>query len=117
MNEQQTFQKITQATIEEHRQIEFYLDQVSVTLDGLDATGTDVEPMRRLAAQIDGLKERLIEHHQSEEEGGLFQDDLPATDPDDVRPELLEVGVFEEELPRHSGSVPRSRSLNVATSR
>ena len=30
MSEQQTFQKITQATIEEHRQIEFYLDQVSV---------------------------------------------------------------------------------------
>lgn len=73
MNEQQTFQKITQATIDEHRQIEFYLDQVSVTLDGLRAEGTDVEPMRRLAAQIDGLKERLVEHHQSEEEGGLFQ--------------------------------------------
>lgn len=73
MSEQQTFQKITQATIEEHRQIEFYLDQVSVTLDGLREDGTDVEPMRRLAAQIEGLKERLTEHHQSEEEGGLFQ--------------------------------------------
>lgn len=73
MSEQQTFQKITQATIEEHRQIEFYLDQVSVTLDGLSEDGTDVEPMRRLAAQIEGLKERLTEHHQSEEEGGLFQ--------------------------------------------
>ena len=73
MSEQQTFQKITQATIEEHRQIEFYLDQVSVTLDGLDDDDTDVEPMRRLAAQIEGLKERLAEHHQTEEEGGLFQ--------------------------------------------
>jgi hypothetical protein len=73
MSEQQTFQKITQATIEEHRQIEFYLDQVSVTLDGLREDGNDVEPMRRLAAQIDGLRERLVEHHQSEEDGGLFQ--------------------------------------------
>jgi len=73
MSEQQTFQKITQATIEEHRQIDFYLDQVSVTLDGLREGGADVEPMRRLAAQIEGLKERLTEHHQTEEQGGLFQ--------------------------------------------
>ena len=73
MSEQQTFQKISQATIEEHRQIDFYLDQVSVTLDGLRGEGADVEPMRRLAAQIQGLKERLTEHHQTEEEGGLFQ--------------------------------------------
>jgi hemerythrin-like domain-containing protein len=73
MSEQQTFQKITQATIEEHRQIDFYLDQVSVTLDTLRDEDTDVEPMRRLAAQIEGLKERLAEHHQTEEGGGLFQ--------------------------------------------
>ena len=73
MSEQQTFQKITQTTIEEHKQIEFYLDQVSVTLDSLREDATDVEPMRRLAAQIEGLKERLVEHHQTEEEGGLFQ--------------------------------------------
>jgi hemerythrin-like domain-containing protein len=73
MSEQQTFQKITQATIEEHKQIDFYLDQVSVTLDSLREEDTDVEPMRRLAAQIEGLKERLVEHHQTEEEGGLFQ--------------------------------------------
>jgi hemerythrin-like domain-containing protein len=73
MSEQQTFQKITQATSEEHKQIDFYLDQVSVTLDSLREEDTDVEPMRRLAAQIEGLKERLVEHHQTEEEGGLFQ--------------------------------------------
>ena len=29
--------------------------------------------MRRLAAQIEGLKERLVEHHAAEERGGLFQ--------------------------------------------
>ena len=73
MSEQQTFQKITRATIEEHRQIDFYLDQISVALDGLSEGDTDVEPMRRLAAQIEGLKERLAEHHQVEEQGGLFQ--------------------------------------------
>jgi hypothetical protein len=73
MTRQQTFQRITQQTIEEHRQIGFYLDQITITLDSLDGKAKDVEPMRRLAAEIEGLKERLVEHHQSEEQGGLFQ--------------------------------------------
>ena len=73
MSGQQTFQRITQATIEEHRQINFYLDQISQSLDVLRGDGPSVEPMRRLAAQIEGLKERLAEHHQAEESGGLFQ--------------------------------------------
>jgi len=72
MSGQQTFQRITQATIEEHGQINFYLDQISQSLDVLRGDGPTVEPMRRLAAQIEGLKERLAEHHQAEE-GGLFQ--------------------------------------------
>jgi len=29
--------------------------------------------MRRLAAQIEGLKERLVVHHRAEEQDGLFQ--------------------------------------------
>ena len=69
----QTLQQRTQSILEEHRQIHFYLDQVEVTLDGLHSDLTDREPMRRLAAQIEGLKERLVEHHRSEETGGLFQ--------------------------------------------
>jgi hypothetical protein len=73
MSGQQTFQRITQATIEEHRQIDFYLDQIGQSLDALRGDGSSVEPMRRLAAQIEGLKERLAEHHQAEEVGGLFQ--------------------------------------------
>jgi len=73
MSGQQTFQRITQATIEEHRQIDFYLDQISQSLAALRGDGPSVEPMRRLAAQIEGLKERLAEHHQAEEAGGLFQ--------------------------------------------
>lgn len=69
----QIFQKITQETLEDHRQIHFYLDQIAITLASLREGLSDVEPMRRLAAQLTGLRERLIEHHQSEEEDGLFQ--------------------------------------------
>jgi hypothetical protein len=59
--------------LEEHRQVHFYLDQISHSLSRLEHGVTDVEPMRRLAAQLQGLKERLSEHQQSEEEGGMFQ--------------------------------------------
>ncbi len=69
----QTLEQRTKNTLEEHRQIYFYLDQVEVTLNGLRDGLSDSEPMRRLAAQIEGLKERLIDHHQAEEQGGLFQ--------------------------------------------
>ncbi len=69
----QTLEQRTQNTLEEHRQIHFYLDQVEVTLDELRGGRSDSEPMRRLAAQIEGLKERLVDHHKTEEQGGLFQ--------------------------------------------
>ncbi len=77
MSGSQTFQRITRQTIDEHRQIHFYLDQVSLTLKSLGG-GTELEPLRRLAAQIEGLKERLLEHHHAEEKGGLFQAILEA---------------------------------------
>ena len=77
MSGSQTFQRITRQTIDEHRQIHFYLDQVSLTLKSL-GSGSEVEPLRRLAAQIEGLKERLLEHHHAEEKGGLFQAILEA---------------------------------------
>jgi len=77
MSGSQTFQRITRQTIDDHRQIHFYLDQVALTLQGI-GSGTDLEPLRRLAAQIEGLKERLLEHHQAEEQGGLFQAILEA---------------------------------------
>ena len=67
-----TIQRITSETLEEHRQIHFYLDQIAVSLRTLGDDPTDVEPMRRLGAQIEGLKERLVEHHQTEEDG-VFQ--------------------------------------------
>ena len=68
-----TSQQLAQEALEEHQQIHFYLDQISNTLEGLRMELSDVEPMRRLAAQIEGLKERLKEHHQLEERGGLFR--------------------------------------------
>jgi len=69
----QTLEQRTQSILEEHRQIHFYLDQVEVTLNELTGGHSDGEPMGRLAAQIEGLRERLVEHHEAEECGGLFQ--------------------------------------------
>jgi hemerythrin-like domain-containing protein len=69
----QTFEGLSQETLEDHRQIHFYLDQIARSLDKLKGQLADVEPMRRLAAEIQGLKERLQEHQDSEERGGLFQ--------------------------------------------
>jgi hypothetical protein len=77
MSGSQTFQRITRQTIDEHRQIHFYLDQVALTLKSIGG-GTTEEALRRLAAQIEGLKERLLEHHHAEEKGGLFQAILEA---------------------------------------
>lgn len=72
-----TFQR-PRDVIEEHRQIHFFLDQVSHTLKGLGPGLADVGPMRRLAAQLEALKERLQEHLQAEEHEGLFQAILEA---------------------------------------
>lgn len=69
----QTFQRITRDIIEQHRQIHFYLDQIEQTLKGLGGDPQDVEPMRRLAAQLEGLREQLVEHHETEERDGMFQ--------------------------------------------
>jgi hypothetical protein len=68
-----TFEGLTREALEEHRQIHFYFDQMAHSLQKLRDGLADVEPMRRLAAEIQGLKERLQEHQQKEEHGGLFQ--------------------------------------------
>jgi hypothetical protein len=73
MSGSQTFQRLTFHALEEHGTIHFFLDQLASTLKSLDTGHPDVEPMRRLAAQIEGLIERLKEHFASEESGGLFQ--------------------------------------------
>jgi hypothetical protein len=69
----QTFQRLSRRAVEEHQQIDFFLEQLMSSLQALDADSADVEPLRRLAAQIDGLRERLEEHFQHEEQDGLFQ--------------------------------------------
>ena len=66
----QTYQQLTKETLEEHRQIHFFLDQIVAAVRALETD--EVEPMRRLAAQIDSFRERLVEHQQSEEQGGMY---------------------------------------------
>lgn len=73
MTGSQTFPALTQQTLDEHQQIHFYLVQLERSLGVLAAAPVEVEPLRRLAAQIDGLRERLVEHFAAEEEGGLFR--------------------------------------------
>ena len=73
-----TTHQIAQEALEEHRQIHFYLDQLTATLAGMRQGLSDVEPMRRLAAQIEGFMERIGEHHHLEERGGLFRAILDA---------------------------------------
>ncbi len=87
MTSSQTYQKLTQENLEEHKQIHFYLDQIMVSVEALDATSQDVGPMRRLAAQIQSLRERIIEHQQEEEQGRLFPSILEALP--EARDELL----------------------------
>ena len=70
--------QLAQDALEEHRQIHFYLDQLAATLAGMREGLSDVEPMRRLAAQIEGFMERIDEHQHFEERGGLFRAILDA---------------------------------------
>ncbi len=72
MGGSQTFQGLTREALEEHKQIHFFLDRIADSLGQLEGL-TDVEPMRRLAAELQGLKERVQEHHTAEETGGLFR--------------------------------------------
>lgn len=73
MSGSQTSQQLAREALEEHKLIHFYLDQISQSLEALTPDLADVEPMRRLAAQVEGLEERLKEHHQLEERRGLFR--------------------------------------------
>jgi hemerythrin-like domain-containing protein len=73
MGGSQTFEGLSREALDEHRQIHFYLDRIARSLEKLKEGSTDVDPMRLLAAEIEGLKERLREHQHNEEDGGLFQ--------------------------------------------
>jgi hypothetical protein len=81
MNGSQTSERLSREALDAHQQIHFYLDQITRSVEALRQPLTSVEPLRRLAAEIEGLQERLTEHLQAEEHGGLFQsiiDALPA---------------------------------------
>lgn len=80
----QIYERLHRQILEEHRQIHFYLDQVLRSLETLDADLESVEPMRRLAAQLESLAERLFEHTEIEEHEGLYAAIL------DVLPECRE---------------------------
>lgn len=78
MNGSPTTHQLVKDALEQHKQIHFYLDQLSAALGTMREGLSDTEPMRRLAAQIEGLKERIVEHHHLEERGGLFRAILEA---------------------------------------
>jgi hemerythrin-like domain-containing protein len=69
MSETQTFDRISREALEEHRQIHFYLDQIDVTLKGLGQGRSVGELLQRLGAQLEGLREQLIEHYRAEQQG------------------------------------------------
>jgi hypothetical protein len=68
-----TFQRLSRETLDEHKQIHFFIDQLRSALDDLDPDSSDVEPLRRLAAQIESCREHLQEHFEREERGGVYQ--------------------------------------------
>jgi hemerythrin-like domain-containing protein len=68
VSEYQTFERVSRVTLEEHRQIHFYLDQIDATLQALGRERSDAECLSRLSAQLEGLKEQLTEHYHAEQE-------------------------------------------------
>lgn len=88
MSGSQTFFKLSQHALDEHRQIHFHLDLLAKAVSGLDAATADAESLMNLAARIESLKERLEEHFREEEDGGLFQgilDQMPQAESDVLR--------------------------------
>ena len=73
MTGSQTFPGLTRQVLDEHQQIHFFLQLLARSMQNLEPAGTDAEFLRRIAAQIEGLRERLDEHFAVEEEGGLFR--------------------------------------------
>jgi hypothetical protein len=65
--------RLTGRWLEEHRQIHVFLDQMEKALREIGPGPADREPMKRVAAELEGLIEKLQEHFEREEEGGLFR--------------------------------------------
>ena len=82
-----THERLGEEALEQHRNIRFYLGRLQSWLAQLDPDSGEVNPLRDLVAQIESFKERLAEHHHSEE-SGLFQtivDELPETEAEILR--------------------------------
>ena len=78
-----TYDPVTAGSLERHRQIHFFLERLERAVEALDDTGADPEPLERLPAMLDSLRERFEEHNRDEEQGGLLQsivDLLPETE-------------------------------------
>ncbi|HEX6850634.1 MAG TPA: hypothetical protein VF139_04445 [Candidatus Polarisedimenticolaceae bacterium] len=88
MSGSQTFPKLSQQALDEHRQIHFHLDLLAKAIAVLDPATADAESLMTLAARIESLKERLEEHFHDEEDGGLYQgilDQMPQAESDVLR--------------------------------
>lgn len=64
------FQHLSVESLEEHRQVHFYLDQLMRTLSEIEAGAAGATD--QLSAELGSLIERLTEHFTSEEQGGLY---------------------------------------------
>jgi hypothetical protein len=73
MNGSPTYDRVDEAALERHRQIHFFLERLEQAAEALDDSGTDLEPLHRLPAVLDSLRERLEEHNRDEDDGGLLQ--------------------------------------------
>lgn len=88
MSGPQTFSKLSEQVLEEHRLIHFHLDQIAKAIQDLDPSSVDEERFLTLAARIDSLRDRVEEHFKEEENGGLYQgivDAMPQVESDVMR--------------------------------
>lgn len=73
MSESGAFERLTERSVEEHAKIRADLDRLREALREVAPGRSGVEAMRRVASEIEGLIERLSEHFEREEKGGLFR--------------------------------------------
>ena len=76
----------------------------------------DITPILEETADAVAESGIVVDVNAAGVESGPVEDDLAPRKVHDPRLELLEVGVAQEQLLRHSGRVPRSWSLKVTTS-
>lgn len=73
MSGPQTYQELSQAVLDEHRHIHFFLDRLQQAVDDLGDGSGDAEPLRRLPAVLASFLEHLVDHNRVEVDDGLLQ--------------------------------------------